>query len=496
MIRFASIAFKFFSIAFLGIGLQSSLAQQQFIQVHGGGSYDFGTGVIETNDGYLVAGYTSSFDPGFSSQILIMGVNDNGFSPWRKTYGSTLSEVATDFVKSPTSDEYLIAGFTETIDQTYQALAMKFDANGDTLWTRTYGGSEWDFCNSAVALSNGGFALVGQTFSDGAVNGDFYLIRIDSNGDTLWTKSFGGEGEDEGNSIAATTDGGFLLAGTTTSFGAGGLDMYVVRTDLNGDTLWTKTYGGVEDDVCNDIAMSANGDFVIVGGSYNLTPGKSDFIIRKQTPTGDDVWVKSDSRDGDNFLTDVIIEPSTQYVTVVGYLTDGPFGGEDGRILRYGPGGTWNGVAKDHGSGEKDRFEDVKLASDGGYIIVGSTQGYYERFDDVWLVKTDFDGLTVPEELGVDEIETEQGTFKVCFVPNPVTDIAAFSISGFADLLKDNNEVLELRVLNAVGQLELIQAINTANTLFQAGDLSPGIKFYQLISESKLLATGKFLKLQ
>lgn len=482
-----------FCLLLLSLGATS---QTQFTRAIGGGSYDFGVGVEETSNGYLLAGYSSSWDFDVSTQILIMGINDEGFGQWTKTYGGQFSEVATDFVKSPVADEYLISGFVETTQNSYQALAMKCDANGDTIWTKSYGGSQWDFCNAAIGLSDGGFALAGQTYSQGNGNGDFYLIRINSGGDTLWTKTYGGAEADEANSVAVTADGGFILAGNTESYGAGGVDMYVVRTDLNGDTLWTRTYGGVEDDICNAVAVMASGDFVIVGGSFNFTPGKSDFVLRREEESGTNVWVKTDSRPGDNFLTDLIIEPSTQYVTVTGYLTDGAFGGVDGRMLRYGPGGTWNGMARTHGTLQFDQFHDIELTSDGGYVIVGTTQGYYERFDDIWVVKTDFDGVTSPIELSVDEVELNGQTYEVVVSPNPTVDYSTLTIIGFDELQKSGNQRLNLNVYNSLGELVFQQEILASETQIETSSFSPGIFHYQLLSGNSLFSKGKIIKLK
>lgn len=468
--------------------------QAQLTRVYGGEGYDFGAEVIQTTDGgYLIAGSSSSFDNDLSSQVLVFKTDQWGNVEWRKSLGGEFADQAESMVESADGN-LLVAGFTETVNSTYQFYALKLTTEGDTIWTRHYGGSEWDFCRQVAALPDGGFALFGQTYSYGAGEGDFYLVRIDSQGDTLWTKTYGGAFDESGESIALAADGGYFLAGVTESFGAGGKDMYVVRTDAAGDTLWTKTFGGVEDDYCYAVAATADGGYVLGGGTFNLTPEKADFILRKED--GTQQWVKTESKLGDNFLTDVIIEPGTQNVTAVGFLTESDeFGGVDSRILRYGADGVWNNVAKNHGTAAFDKIVDVKLTADGGYVMLGTTQGYLNRFDDIWMVKTDNQGFGVPATLAVNEVNVGSETFAVQVAPNPVSTNAALMIDGYEVISKAFRNPLQLKVYNALGTLVHVQNIRSGNAPLELNDVAAGILSYQLIAGNNLLATGKLVKI-
>jgi hypothetical protein len=135
----------------------------------------------------------------------------------------------------------------------------------DTLWTRTYGGSAHDCGFSVQECAGGGFIIAGMTSSFGAGDSDVYLIRTDDNGDTLWTKTFGGSNSDKSYSVQQTQDGGYIVAGYTWSFGAGGWDVYLIKTDANGDTLWIKTCGGLYYEVGFSVQECASGGFIIIG---------------------------------------------------------------------------------------------------------------------------------------------------------------------------------------------------------------------------------------
>ncbi|MGB0918055.1 MAG: T9SS type A sorting domain-containing protein, partial [Flavobacteriales bacterium] len=353
-------------------------------------------------------------------------------------------------------------------------------------------GNDWDFCKQATALSDGGFALFGQSYTSG--NANFKLVRINSHGDTLWTKSYGGAGFESGESIDTAADGGFYLAGITESFGAGAADMYVVKTDDVGDTLWTKTFGDVEDDFCYGVGATSDTGYVLVGATFNNTADQSDFIIRKEG--GSSQWIKHEATPGGSTVTDVLIEPGTGDVTVVGYVQAGDFGKEDGRIVRYGGlDGIWGGMAKSHGSQENDRFYDVKLCSDGGYVMVGTTAGYLNRFDDVYLVRGDEFGLTVNPELGVDEIEIDGKNFSVAIGPNPITENSALLIQDYVGLIKQVEDDLHVSIYNSIGvEIQRIE-VNSEKANLNLGAVESGIYFYQLSTGNKVLATGKTIKI-
>ena len=135
----------------------------------------------------------------------------------------------------------------------------------DTLWTRTYGGADIDFGWSVQQTNDGGFVIIGSTESSGAGLSDVYLIRTDSDGDTLWTRTYGGTDHEHGNSIQQVSDGGFIIVGNTGSFSVDNYNIYLIRIDQNGDTLWTKTYGGVEFDEGESVRHTNDDGFIIAG---------------------------------------------------------------------------------------------------------------------------------------------------------------------------------------------------------------------------------------
>lgn len=300
-------------------------------ETYGGSSEEYGRSVIQTADeGYAVAGYTYSYGAG-GKDVYLFRTDADGVMLWDETYGGTSNDDGCCVVE--TSDGgFAIAGSTQSFGSSWSAYLIKTSASGVLQWQKYYGGSEIDAAASVVQTSDGGYALLGRTYSYGAGSEDFYLIRADSTGNMLWYKTFGGSGIEEGNSIRQTFDGGFILAGYTSSFGAGGYDMYLVKTDEMGSLSWSTTFGTPGTDMCNDVLQTWDGGYVLAG--YHIWDG-TDVVLVRTDDAGDTVWLST-----------------------------------------YGGGGNENGFA-------------LAQMPDGGYAVAGLTDSYGAGDYDFWLMRTE-----------------------------------------------------------------------------------------------------------
>ncbi len=159
---------------------------------------------------------------------------------WTRKYGGVDTDWGRSVQQTPDSG-FIIAGETYSIANSYDVYLIRTDPKGMKLWSKRLGGRENDCGFSIMMTPDSGFIITGGTESFGAGDYDVYLIRTNSKGDTLWTKTYGGPGKDGGFSVKQTFDGGFIIAGFTASFGAGSRDVYLIRTNINGDTKLTKT---------------------------------------------------------------------------------------------------------------------------------------------------------------------------------------------------------------------------------------------------------------
>jgi hypothetical protein len=171
-------------------------------------------------------------------------------------------------------------------------MLVRANATGDVVWTRTIGGDRDDRVTDMEMTSDGGFLIVGSTRSMGAGGDDVWLVRVNSEGDTLWTRAYGGVGDDVGTEVALLEDDGCAISAYTGSFGEGMLDEYVLRVSPTGDTLWTRTFGGASNDQANGIAVASDGGFVVAGSTRTfLTLGSTgDALMTKYSAAGAFMW--------------------------------------------------------------------------------------------------------------------------------------------------------------------------------------------------------------
>jgi hypothetical protein len=227
--------------------------------------------VIQTSDsGYICTGYKSG--------LFLTKTDKNGDTLWTKIFGNNIGDVGYSVYQ--TSDGgYIIGGSTNSFGAGEDDIwLLKTNENGDTSWTKTFGGVTGEEGNSVQQTIDGGYIIVGYTDSFGAGEDDIWLIKTDENGDTLWTRTYGGSNDEEGFSVYQTTDGGYVIAGYTNSFGAGAEDVWIIKTDSSGDTLWNKTLGGDNIDCAKSIRQTTDGGYIVTGYTSSFGAG------------GEDVW--------------------------------------------------------------------------------------------------------------------------------------------------------------------------------------------------------------
>jgi hypothetical protein len=249
-----------------------------------GGTY--ATSVQQTSDGgYIVAGYTQSFGAGGGDFFLIK-TDANGNIQWAKTYGGTDTDVATS-VQQTSDGGYIVLGYTGSFGAGWiDIFLIKTDANGNVQWAKTYGGTSYDWFANVQQTSDGGYIMAGYTVSFGAGGADIFLIKTDTNGNIQWAKTYGGTNGDYASSVQQTSDGGYIVAGYTFSFGAGALDIFLIKTDTNGNIQWAKTYGGTNGDYASSVQQTSDGGYIVAGRTYSFGAGLSDIFLIKTDANG------------------------------------------------------------------------------------------------------------------------------------------------------------------------------------------------------------------
>jgi len=231
--------------------------------------FDTAYSVIQTSDGgYALAGVASS-ELTNRADFWLVKTDWTGGLVWSKTYGGPGNEYACSGSLVQTSDGgYVLAGCTDSYGAGGSDFwLIKTDWTGDVVWSKTYGGTGSECIFSMVQTCDGGYALAGYTDSYGAGGIDFWLVKIDSAGNLQWNKTYGGTDADNAYSLVQTTDGGYALAGETGYDFDYGIDFWLVKTDSAGNLQWNKTYGGNGLQYANSLVQTSDGGYVLAGGS-------------------------------------------------------------------------------------------------------------------------------------------------------------------------------------------------------------------------------------
>ncbi len=311
-------------------------------------------------------------------------------SLWSRTYGGEGEDYCHSAIQTPDGG-FVMAGWTASFGAGgYDFWLMRTDEEGDSLWSRTFGGEGRDWCLSVVQTADGGFALAGVTFSFGVGGGDFWLVRTDEEGDSLWSKTFGGEGHDECNSIIPTAGGGFALAGYTGSFGAGLADVWLVRTDGDGDSLWSRTFGGARTDNCHSIIQTANGGFTLGAWTESFGAGSKDFWLLRTDANGDYRGSRTFGGGGEEKSNSIVRTGGGGYL-LTGHTTSFGAGREDFWLVRTDEDGDslWS---KTFGGEDLDGCHHIIQTADRGFALAGYTRSFGAGLDDFWLLRTDAEG--------------------------------------------------------------------------------------------------------
>ncbi|MCS6789045.1 MAG: hypothetical protein NZ484_00525, partial [Patescibacteria group bacterium] len=344
------------------------------------------------NNGYFLAGYTSSFGAG-NSDFLVIKLNYNGYIDWAKTVGGTQADVA--YSVDATSDGGCIAaGYTNSYGTNSDILVVKFDSLGNIQWTKVIGGSSFDSAYSITKTSEGNYVLAGHTFSYGAGNSDIILIRLNSNGGILNSFVIGGVSSDEiglHGSIIQTIDGGYAIGGNTSSYGAGSRDMFIIKLDSNFNLEWARTIGGIGDDFVRPLRQSSDGAYIIGGYTTSFGSGSHDFMILRLNSFGNLNWAETIGEINSDVLNDLKIVSD-------GYILGGYYSGINlSKMSMLISKIDFNGqlqwskiiLSSDNGDYYLRSFD---LVSDNGYIISGNIVYPNLTNIDIPIIKLDFLG--------------------------------------------------------------------------------------------------------
>lgn len=318
-------------------------------KAYGGPNRDEGHAIVQTSDGgYIIAGCTESYGKGCNDMYLIK-TDSAGSLQWNRTYGGSLQDFSEAVVQSPDGG-YLLAGLTnsfgvDTNDIDSDVYLVETDSVGNMVWNKTYGGDGGDDARALIKTGDGGYAITGSIYVGGIDNRDVYLLKVDSSGNLLWSETYGGEHAEFGYAMVQNTDGGYVITGQSSSFSQH-IQVYLVRTNADGVMLWNKSYNSTSDERGKSIAITNEGGFVITGTSEFPNIDQSDMLIIKTDLAGNPLLYKHYG--GPNYDTgECIISTSDRGCLAVGFTNSFGAGSYDIYIVKVDTQGEFGLVKTD-----------------------------------------------------------------------------------------------------------------------------------------------------
>ncbi|MCJ8288734.1 MAG: T9SS type A sorting domain-containing protein [Crocinitomicaceae bacterium] len=503
-------------------------AQSTMQSTIGGNSLEFCWDMIGTLDNnHIIVGSTNSYGP-LNGNAYVMKINSMGDTIWTKSFGGSLSDAA--YSVQQTKDlGFIVAGSTRSFGvDVSDAYLVKLNNSGNIEWSRTYGGIYSDNICSVIPIIDTGYMLLGSTSSFG-LDSDIYLIKTDLIGDTLWTKTIGGTSEDYGLDMIRTLDGNYVITGYTESFGAGQTDAFLLKVDNDGNILWVKSYGGLDGESINTVLQSSDEGYLISGKTHSFGSIDGDIYLVKTDGLGDTLWTKKYGGLGTDHAKSIIQTTNSGYLIIGETLSHGA-GATDVFLLAIDSIGNilWS---KAYGGSWHDRGQAINKI-DNGYMLAGYTSSFGAGSGDFYILKIDSLGTTGCNEIDVitnvsstptvvtsqtfyssntttvisspltlignggisnplcnnvghDELNFNQ---QISIFPNPSTDQVTIQLNNLS--LKDHS----LKLYTIQGQeVPILNSISLDKITVDVRLLSPGLYYFQLYNENKSYFSEKFV---
>jgi hypothetical protein len=349
-----------------------------------GGQYGDGAWSLHDTDdgGYIFTGYTSSL--GQSSDLWLVKTDSQGYMQWNKTFVGSEEDVGY-FVEQTADGGYIVTGCTKSYGMGEERLwLLKTDSNGSKEWDHTFGGfvsSSGDGGWAVDQTVDEGFIVTGYTTSEGAGGKDLWLIRTDPAGNMQWEKIFGGPKDDVGMSVVQTRDGGYIVAGRTASFRSGDDDIWLLKVDPQGGEQWNMTFGEQKDDVALQVIELKDG-YALTGRTESVDSGGNKAFLLKTDLHGKKLWERSYGQDSSG----ISLQQTDDGGFIIAGSMNSPVTGKDAMLIKTDPNGKEQWIMPLGGPG-KEIGTSVVESLDGGYVMAGITNSFGVGAEDAWLVK-------------------------------------------------------------------------------------------------------------
>ncbi|MBK6764844.1 MAG: T9SS type A sorting domain-containing protein [bacterium] len=404
----------------------------------------------------VVAGFT---DVNFNYDVYVRKFFANGSVEW-STHLSTFEDDQATGISLSAGSGYAVGGWRSLFGGPADIILNLLDSGGSLLNSFTYGAGDDEVANDLQTTSDNGYVLAG--YRDQGLGRDFHIIKVTSAGALTWSKTYGGASDDVAHAVLQTSDGGYLVVGETSSFGFGDKDVWVLRLDANGDSLWSSAFLSAETEVGYGVTQTSDGGFAISGYQQTLMPFDQDVLLIKIDASGALLWTTLLDWGGFDLAYDV--DECNDNGLVVCGKSDGGSSSEEATVWKFDEIGQHYWTVQ-VGDASGDGTYEIRQLNAGGYIFCGYTANPTEETIDMLVVKLlpdiDLEGPLPVELLSFGAVSTEQG-IELSWTTASETDVDHFELYRGT-----NGDFLRVAELAATGSASSGQTYRFADSMVE-----------------------------
>lgn len=474
---------RFLAILFFCQSIQLVNAQYDFQKIIGNANATYGRDVLQTKDsGYVICGSSSGYGD-YTANAYLLKLDIQGNYLWTKSYGGNNTDWATRMVENP-DKSIVFTGYTNSSGNGgYDIWLVKTDSTGNLIWQKNYGGSDWDFGRCIISTSDGGYLISGETYSFGNGNSDAFLLKTDMNGDSLWMHTYGYAGMETGEKVIETAAGKYVVIGTSDAYAGQMKDAWLLKVHADGNLLWEQHYGSTKDESGMGIVLAANDEMYITGNTDSLSAQAEDIFLYHLDSAGAVMCYSPYGGNLDESARDVALRYNNNVLMAGLSYTYGYAG--DFIIYQSDPGCFWQG-GPTYGDAYVEEPWSIKPTLDSGCIVVGDTKDG-PGMNSIFVVKLD---ASIPNTQNITTYfdvsavqEINAGRF-ISVYPNPAGELLHIS---------SDSQLKSLALYDVSGKLLLKKPVNSYYTELDLSSLPSGIYLLHVTDESGMIHPEKLL---
>lgn len=448
---------------------------------------DYASKVKQTSDGgYIIVGNTTEPEENYTDAFVIKA-DRYGKPLWMKNYGGRFSDVASDLVLE--GDSYIIAGTSDSYGNgTNDIYLLKINNQGDLIWSKSFSTTLDETSASITYAIDGGFIICGNTRNTNNLGRNALIIKIDTEGNLIWKRDYGSTGGETASEVIITSDNNYIFVGSKADPSTGIQNIYLVKIDASGNLIWEKELGGSDSDEAYSISKTNDGGYILSGYTVSYGNGARDAFLLKVNSDGNEEWHQTFGTEHSDEFRKVIQSSDGDYYCVgaVNAYFSQQFIYNDLFLVKTDSQGNliWQ---KTFGGNLDDYASYLLLNNEGGYVIVGSTTSFAPR-SEIHFIEVNSNGDIITD------VKDEENNLPIIFslsqnYPNPFNPETVIEYSiPLLDNKSNSSQYVSLKVYNILGVevetlIEDYQKAGNYRIRFQPKNLSlsSGIYFYRLI---------------